>query len=66
MWGELASHKKLFNPTAQFSRPGIQCPVSCIFVLRMYVLVLCVYAFHLCMRGYGWCFAIFFFLSLHS
>ena len=26
MWGELASHKRLFNPPPQFLRLGTQCP----------------------------------------
>ena len=32
MWGELASHKRLFNPPPQFSRLGIQCPALLFFV----------------------------------
>ena len=37
VWGELASHKRLFNPAPQFSRLGIQCPalVSCHLYLCM-------------------------------
>ena len=44
MWGELASHKRLFNPPPQFSRLGTQgpapmlcCVVSCVFVNVFYV-----------------------------
>ena len=42
MWGELASHNRLFNPPPQFSRLGTQCPalmschVMCICVCVLY------------------------------
>ena len=49
MWGELASHKRLFNPQSQFSRLGTQgpapmlcCVVSCVFVNVFCVSFLCV------------------------
>ena len=49
MWGELASHKRLFNPPPQFSRLGTQgpapmlcCVVSCVFVNVFFVSFLCV------------------------
>ena len=37
VWGELASHKRLFNPPPQFSRLGTQCPalMSCHVYLCM-------------------------------
>ena len=37
VWGELASHKRLFNPPPQFSRLGTQCPalMSCHLYLCM-------------------------------
>ena len=41
MWGELASHKRLFNPPPQFSRLGTQCPalMSCHVYLCMCVVL---------------------------
>ena len=39
MWGELASHKRLFNPPSQFSRLGIQVSYYSFFpVLIMYIM----------------------------
>ena len=32
VWGELASHKRLFNPPSQFSRLGIQVSPLYIFI----------------------------------
>ena len=28
VWGELASHKRLFNPPPRFSRLGTKCPAE--------------------------------------
>ena len=39
VWGELASHKRLFNPPSQFSRLGIQVSYYSFFpVLIMYIM----------------------------
>ena len=46
MWGELASHKRLFNPPPQFSRLGTWCPalMSCMNVCEyVFMYVVCIY-----------------------
>ena len=40
VWGELACHKRLFNPPPQFSRLGTWCPT---FLCASVLFVLCVY-----------------------
>ena len=45
MWGELASHKRLFSPPPQFSRLGTWCPalMSCMNVCEcVFMCVVCV------------------------
>ena len=62
VWGELASHKRLFNPPPRFSRLGTQCPalMSCHVYLCMCVLYgyfgVCEYGggFYLYLFTYGW------------
>ena len=49
MWGELASHKRLFNPPSQFSRLGIL--VSPIFLCNFQFLVCDV---HICVPLFVW------------
>ena len=51
VWGELASHERLFNPSPQFSRLGTWCTPT---------LVLIALFVHSCVRVVGW----FFFLLL--
>ena len=66
VWGELASHKRLFNPPPQFSRLGTQCPavmscVICVCVLYgvcgYIMLVVFIYLFlylSIYLSTYGW------------
>ena len=54
MWGELASHKRLFNPPSRFSRLGTQCPalMSCHVYLYLCMCVMYGY-FGVCEYGGG-------------
>ena len=58
MWGELACHKRLFNPPPQFSRLGTWCPA---FVCMYVYVCVCVFGglsiFYIWMEGLcvvGW------------
>ena len=51
MWGELASHKRLFNPPPQFSRLGILVSLRPIFLCNFQFLVCDV---HICVPLYVW------------
>ena len=42
MWGELASHKRLFNPPPQFSRLGILVSLRPIFIFLVCDVHICV------------------------
>ena len=70
MWGELASHKRLFNPPPQFSRLGTWCPalMFCMSNIceRMVSIDVCGFYIYLCMGVIG-CWVISpFFLSIVS
>ena len=43
VWGELASHKRLFNPLPQFSRLGTRGPAPMLCCVVCLCLGLCVY-----------------------
>ena len=58
VWGELACHKRLFNPPPQFSRLGTWCPA---FVCMYVYVCVCVFgglsSFYIWMEGLcvvGW------------
>ena len=58
VWGELASHKRLFNPPPQFSRLGILVSLRPIFLCNFQFLVcdvhICVPLYVcLCLSGLG-------------
>ena len=60
VWGELACHKRLFNPPPQFSRLGTWCPT----LLCATVLFVSVYVLGWRMGGGGWLLVFFLFYSL--
>ena len=45
VWGELASHKRLFNPPPQFSRLGIMVSLRLIFMFLVCDVHICVLLF---------------------
>ena len=53
VWGELASHKRLFNPPPQFSRLGILVSLRPIFLGNFHFLCVMYMYVCLCLSGLG-------------
>ena len=54
MWGELASHKRLFNPPPQFSRLGILVSLRPIFLCIINLLCVMYMYIHVCVPLFVW------------
>ena len=54
VWGELASHKRLFNPPPQFSKLGILMSLRPIFLCNFQFLVCDVYTYMCAFVCLGW------------
>ena len=54
VWGELASHKRLFNPPPQFSRLGILVSLRPIFLCNFQYLVCDVHVYMCAFVCLGW------------